>query len=485
MSVKKNYLYNLVYQILIMILPLITVPYISRVLEPKGVGTFAFTSSVVSYFTIVGMLGIGTYGNKMIAMTRDNKREMSRNFLSIYALQVMLSLVAILFYIFLVLFFLKDYQTIAWIQTITLFGTLMDCSWFFFGIEMFKKIVTRNIIIKILSLVAIFIFVQHPNDLTTYTVIMCLSNFIGSLVMWFYLKNKIVLIKISFHSIIKHLKPTFIYFLPQIALQIYFVLNKTMIGLVSTNTEVGIFDYADKVKSIGLSVVASLGTVMLPRMAHTFAKGQLEKAKYYLSKSLDISTLLAIPIMFGLAGISKEFIPWYMGSSFIKCSIVLSLLAPTIFLMAWSGVFGTQYLVPLGRMRDYTISLYVGAIVNFIVNMMLIKPYGSIGASIGTIAAELAVTMVQLFFVRRVINFKLLLTNTSYYLFSGLIMYIVVWLLGERMGVGMLTTLVQIVAGCIIYSTLVLAVGCIKKENIVHEGVKIFFGSLKRIMGHQ
>ncbi|MFT8362233.1 MAG: flippase [Sporolactobacillus sp.] len=479
MSIKKNYMYNLIYQLLIMMLPLITVPYISRVLHPNGVGTYAFTSSIVSYFTIIGMLGIGTYGNKLIAMTRDNKIEMSRNFLSIYLLQVMLTLSMIIFYLLFVCFFIREEKLIAYIQTLTLFGTLTDCSWFFFGIELFKQIVTRNIVIKLSSLLAIFVFVKNPYDLAVYTFIMCLSNLISSLIMWFYLKGRIVLVKPSFHSILKHLRPTIIYFFPQIALQIYFVLNKTMIGVVSTNTEVGIFDYADKIKSIGLSGVASLGTVMLPRMAHTFATGQIDKAKAYLSKSLDFSTLLAVPIMFGLAGISKWFIPWYMGIDFEKCSIVLPILAATIFFMAWSGVFGNQYLVPLGRMRAYTFSLYVGAVVNFGVNILLIKPYGSIGASIGTLLAESAVTVVQLFFVRSIINLRFIMKNTVIYLCNGFIMYLIVCLIGEKMGVGILTTIIQIIGGFLSYSILSIIFGLIKRDSTIYEGIRQLRGTLK------
>ncbi|MCO7176710.1 flippase [Sporolactobacillus kofuensis] len=472
MSVKKNYLYNLLYQILVMILPLITVPYVSRVLLPHGVGTYAYTASIISYFSFIGMLGIDTYGNKIIAMTRDNKRKMSENFFSLYFLQLILTLSSVIGYLILAVFFIQQDKTIALIQTISLLGIVFDCSWFFFGVEMFKKIVTRNIVIKLLSLLAVFTLVKNPSDLPIYTYIMCLSVLVSSLIMWFYLKGQIMIVRVTFKQMISHLKPAIVYFIPGIALQIYFVLNKTMIGIVSSNSEVGIFDYADKIRMMALSVVTSLGTVMLPRMAHTFAIGQIEKAKEYLFKSLEFSTFLAIPLMFGVAGVAEEFIPWYMGNSFIKCIQVLVILAPTIVLMAWSGVFGTQYMLPLGKMKEYTISVYAGAIVNFIVNLMLIAPFGSIGASVGTVAAELTVTFVQLYLVREIVPFKNMARNTIDYLIAGFLMWILVRLVGRSMGVSAVTTIVQIVLGMGVYLSIVFVQEYFKRDGMIYREMR-------------
>lgn len=468
MSLKKNYLYNLVYQVLVMILPLITVPYVSRVLLPQGVGTYAYTASIVSYFSFLGILGIDTYGNKLIATSRDDKQKMSQNFFSLYFLQLMLTTASLIVYLITAIFFIQQDRSIALIQTISLLGTVIDCSWFFFGIELFKKIVTRNIIIKLLSLAAIFILVKQPSDLPVYTAIMCLSIFLSALIMWFYLKGRLIIVRVSFRQVMSHFKPSIVYFIPGIALEVYFVLNKTMIGVVANNSEVGIFDYADKIRMMALSVVTSLGTVMLPRMAHTFAVGQIEKARDYLLKSLDFSTLLAIPLMFGVAGIAEEFIPWYMGDHFLKSIVVLIILAPTIVIMAWSGVFGTQYLLPLGKMKAYTASVYAGAMVNFGVNLMLIKPFGSIGASFGTLAAEVAVTLVQLYFVRKLIPFRLIVPKTIYYFMAGLVMFLLIRMMGSAMGASILTTGVQVVLGCIVYFAIIATIESIKRDGMVY-----------------
>lgn len=450
-----------------MILPLITVPYVSRVLEPEGVGTFAYTYSIVHYFTLIGMLGIGTYGNKMVAMTRDNKELLSRTFLSIYSLQLILSLTSVIGYLIIVLNFFQEDRLIALIQIINLIAVIIDISWFFSGLEQFKKIVTRNILIKIVSLIVIFIFVKNQDDLAIYTFIMGLSIFAGQIIMWLYVKDHIVHVSVSFNSIVQHVRPTFVYFLPQVAAQIYFVLNKTMIGLVSSKSEVGIYDYADKILKLSLAIVTSLGTVMLPRVANTFAKGDFSKVRDYIIKSLDFSTLLAVPIMFGLAGIANEFIPWYLGEGFLGSIIVLIILSPTILLMSWSGVFGSQYFVPLGKMKEYTTSLYMGAIVNLIVNLILIKSYGALGAAIGTLFAEIAVFLTQLFFVRKEVHIVKVIPPTLYYLISGTIMFAIVRLTGHLLGSSILTTFAQVVLGSITYIATVIFFEWICKDGLI------------------
>lgn len=455
-----------------MALPLITVPYVSRVLKPEGVGTYAYTNSIVQYFILLAMLGIGTYGNKMTAITRDNKGQLSNTFFSIYLLQLLFSFLSILAYFFFVIYFFHEYKVIALLQGISLLAAAIDCSWFFSGLEQFKKIITRNILVKIVSLIAIFVFVKDQNDLVLYTIILGLSLFIGQLVMWVYVKEFVSLVPVTFQSIISHFKPTIVYFLPQIATQIYFILNKTMLGFLSSNSAVGIYDYADKILKMVLLVVTSLGTVMLPRMANTFGKGEFAKGKGYLIKSLEFSTLLAIPMMFGLAGIANDFIPWYMGKEFNESATVLIILSPTIFLMAWSGVFGTQFLVPLGKMKQYTSSLYIGAFVNLSANLILIKHYGAIGAAIGTLAAEIVVMIAQLFFIKKDLSIKNALPKTVYYFISGSIMFIVVWFIGKSLPSSILTTIIQVVIGFIVYICIVMLFELIYKDGLLLNEIK-------------
>jgi O-antigen/teichoic acid export membrane protein len=472
LNIKKNYLYNLIYQISALVLPIITIPYVSRVLKPEGVGTFAYTNSIVNYFIIFGMLGIGTYGNKMVAMTRDNKVALSKTFFSIYFLQLILTIASLMGYFIFIFYFFHEYKVIALLQSITLIATVIDCSWLFNGLEQFKKIVTRNLLIRVISLLAIFTFVKNHDDLVIYTIILGLSSFFGQLVMWFYVKKYVLSVRISLNSIIKHIKPTIVYFLPQVAIQVYFVMNKTMLGVFSSNSEVGIYDYSDKIIKMSLAIVSSLGVVMLPRMANTFAKGDLVKARNYINRSLEFSTLLSIPIMFGIAGISKEMIPWYMGNEFINSVNVLVILSPAILFMAWSSVFGTQYLLPLGKMKEYTTSVYVGAFVNIILNFILIESYGSVGAAIGTLCAELAVILVQIYYIRKILDISKILPKLVYYLISGGIMYYVVKVLGGIMGPSFITTSVQVFVGLIVYVGIVILFESFFRNGLILNEIK-------------
>lgn len=472
LSIKKNYLYNLLYQILIIILPLITVPYVSRVLKPEGVGTFSYTSSIVRFFIIFGMLGIATYGKKMIAMRRDDKKELSKTFLSIYLLQLTLTIISLIIYLIFVNYFFEDDKIIAYLQTIALLAAVIDCSWFFMGIEDFKKIVTRNIIVKVLSVIAVFVFVKDHNDLDTYTIIMGLSSFISQSIMWLYIKRYIIITPISIKLIFSHIKPTFAFFLPQIAIQVYFLLNKVMLGIMSDNREVGLYDYADKILNLSLTVVTSLGTVMLPRMSYTFAKGNFALAQKYIIRSLEFSTLLAIGIMFGVAGISKELIPWYMGEEFNDTAKILIILSAAIIFKSWSGVFGSQYFVPLGKMREYSIALYSGAIINLIINVILIKPYGAIGAAIGTVSAEFVVAFIQFMYVLKTIKINKIIHKVIYQLCSGAIMLIVVRIIGNLLGPSIFTTVFQIITGFVSYLLLVIIFEVIFKDQLLLSEIK-------------
>lgn len=449
--------------------PLITVPYISRVLKPDGVGIYSFTNSIIQFFIMFGMLGIGVYGIKVIAEVRDNKTELSKKFLSIYLLQFLLTSISCFLYIIFVYYFYENDKDklIAYLQIIALLATMIDCSWFFSGLEEFKKIVIRNIMVKLVSLITIFIFVNNETDVYAYTIIMGASVFFGQLLLWFHIKKYLTYVSIKLKDIFNHFKPTFIYFLPQVALQIYFVINKIMLGVLSSNSEVGIFDYSDKILKVTLTIVTSLGTIMLPRMVNTFSKGEVKKAHKYVNKSLEFSSFLAIALMFGLSGIATEMIPWYMGEDFEKVIDIIIILSPTILFMAWSGVFGTQYLLPLGKIKEYTISVYVGAFTNVVVNIILIKNYGSIGAAIGTLVSEFTVLMIQILYIRLIIDFKKQITNITIYLLSGIIMYIAIRAIGSHMGAYISTTVVQIASGLIVYVTLVFFFEFLNKGGLI------------------
>ena len=365
-SISKNYLYQLSYQILALIIPLITTPYISRVLGAEGIGIYSFTYSIATYFILFGSLGIAMYGQREIAYVQDKKEERSRIFWEIVILRlVLMTISATVFYFAYCTG--EEYQLYYKILLIELFSNAIDISWFFQGLEEFKKTVTRNFIIKAAFTICIFIFVKSPADLTKYFFVAIGGNLLGNLSLWIYVPKYVQKIKIKSLKVFRHLKHTFFLFIPQIATQVYTILDKTMIGyIVADKSEVGYYEQAQKVINMLLTLVTSLGTVMVPRMANTFASGDKEQMKRYLQNSFKFTYTIAFPVMLGVIAVSANFVPIFFGEGYESVVPLINILAITILFIGMSNVTGTQLLLPTKRQKEFTISVTIGAIVNFV-----------------------------------------------------------------------------------------------------------------------
>ncbi|MCB2339595.1 flippase [Clostridium estertheticum] len=449
-SIAKNFTYNLLFQIVSLLIPLMTVPYISRILGKEGIGVYSYTFSITQYFIILGTLGVALYGNRQIAYVRDDKEKMSKTFWSITVLQIITTSIALIFYI-LIFGFNKKYGSAYLIQSINIIGAMIDISWLYMGLEDFKKIVIRNLTVKIIGIICIFCFVKDYDDLYKYIAINGLMILFGNLVMWTYIPNTVLKVKIKFADIKEHLVPIIKLFIPQIAIQIYVVLDKSMLGTLASTGEVGIYDQSQKIVKLILGLVTSLGVVLLPRMSNTFANGDNEKMNNYLNKSLNGVAYVSIPMAVGLASISKEFVPWFFGPDFGQVTYLIIISTPILFLIAMSNVFGMQYLLPANKTKEFTMSVTVGAIINVILNFMLIPKYKAIGACIATVMAEFGVTIIQYTFVRNIIGKRYFLVNILKYLVASLAMFIVVRVIGNYMGVRIITTVIQAISGSVIY----------------------------------
>jgi len=318
-SITKNYIYNVSYQVLALITPLITTPYLSRVLEADGIGIYSFTAAVVSYFNMFASLGTLTYGNREISYLQDDRKARSQAFWEIEFLSLITTSICAVAYICFVLFGAGDNQLFFAIQIFTLLTVGVDVVWFFQGMEEFKKIIKRNLIVKAISILSIFLFIKTSADLNKYLLIYALSVFIGNLSLCLYLPKYITKVSIKSLELKKHLKPTIALFIPQIATQIYTVLDKTMIGsLIADKAEVGFYEQSQKIVKVILTIVTSLGTVMLPRIANKFANGQKEEIKKNILTSFNFVYFLSMPMVFGLIAVTKDLIPWFLGEGFEK-----------------------------------------------------------------------------------------------------------------------------------------------------------------------
>lgn len=416
-SIAKNYLYNLSYQILILILPLITASYLSRVLGATGNGIYIYTYTTVNYFVLFGSLGISMYGQREIAYVQSDKAKMKKIFIELTSFRFITILVASVIYYF---SFMKQgvYSTYYKILFFELIAALFDISWFFQGLEDFKKTVIRNIVVRLASVSMIFIFVKEQSDLSKYLAIYAFADLIGNISLWFYLPKYFKGTKVKNINIFYRIPAIILLFIPQIANKVYNMLDTTMLGkIIENKAETGYYEQSQKIIRVLLTVVTSLGTVMVPRMANMFAKGENKKINEYIKKSFNFTYLLSFPIMFGLISISRDFVPWFFGPGYTKVIILMDIITPIILLMGISNIIGTQYLLPTKRQKEFTIAVVLGIIVNFILNFILINLFNSIGACIATVVSQLVVTLLQFYFVRKEINIKTMFKLSYKYFF--------------------------------------------------------------------
>ena len=468
-SVTKNYIYNLFYQILVLLLPLITTPYISRVLGAENIGIYSYTISISAYFILFGSLGIALYGQRQIAYEQKDKKKYSLTFWEIVLLRIITMSISLIVFYFTFAIGNNDYNIYYKILMLEIIGNCLDISWFFQGMEEFKKTVIRNTIIKLISIISIFILVKTEADLPIYFGIYVLSILIGNISLYLYLPKFLSKIQIKELKIFRHLKPTLGLFVPQIAIQVYTVLDRTMIGtIIADKSEVGFYEQSQKIIKLLLTVITSLGTVMLPRIASNFVSGEKDKINEYMKKSFNMVFLLAFPMMFGIISVSKAFVPIFFGQGYDKVAILMSIISPIILLIGLSNVTGTQYLLPTKRQKEYTISVVIGAITNFIMNACLIWKFGAIGASIGTVMAEFMVTTIQAYFVRKDFNFKEILKLSRNYIISSIVMFIVCIIIREKVTNNLVSIVAQLIIGIITYEISLI----ILKDAFVYDVIK-------------
>lgn len=451
MSLKKNFLYNIMYQILIMILPLITAPYISRVIGAEGIGIYSYTYSIVNYFVLFAMLGLNNHGNRSIAAVRDDKEILSKTFFEIYGLQLLTSISMVLLYA--LYLFIGNYENknISSIQIIFIISTLLDINWFFFGLEQFRLTVTRNTVIKILTVILIFIFVKDGSSLWLYTLIMAGGTLLSQVMLWAFVRKYVLFQLPTWKGIISHFRPNLVLFVPVIAISIYKIMDKIMLGSMTNMIEVGFYENSEKITGLPMGIITALGVVMLPRMSNLTANGNFDKAKQYIEISLKFIMFLAIGITIGLFAIASNFIPLFFGEEFKDAVPVVSILSFTVLFISWANVIRTQFLIPQKKDKIYIISTGLGAIVNMIINLFLIPLYGAIGAAIGTIFAEAFVAIYQTWKVRKELEINKYLKNSLIYVVPSMVMYLVICVLGELNINSILLLMFQVCIGAIIY----------------------------------
>ena len=420
MKVIKNYLYNLSYQILTIILPIITVPYVTRIFTSEALGNYVFYNSIVSYFSLFAMLGIGVYGTKQIAAASD----VSSTFWNIYAIQLIASILAISVYIIAIFSIPQMGGVIPLIVVITLFAKMIDISWLFSGKEDFKKITIRNVVIRIIGVISIFTFVKSSDDLYLYVFLIVIFDFLGQFVMWVPAKKFIKRPSFNTKIMKKNLHPIVLLFLPQVAMSLYVVLDRTLLGLLGSYSDVGIYEQGQKLTSILITVVTSLGVVMLPRVANLLSERREEEAQNMVKFSFILYNLIIFPMIFGLIAVNEVFVKLFLGKNFQDVKYVLYIIVFNLMFIGWTNILGYQVLVVRNKNKEFMLSTTIPAFVSVAVNIAVIPFFGYIGASITSVLVEILVFAIQWYYSRNIINKNLLFNkDLAKIILSSLVMF--------------------------------------------------------------
>lgn len=446
-----NTAYNMLMQVVLFVLPLITTPYISRVLTPDGVGIYNYTNSITNIFILFASFGFAIYGTRQIAYVRENKQELSKTFTSLFFLKIISTLIALAVFICFILLSNNEYKTYYAIQICLLIATLFDISWLYSGVENFKSTALRSLAVKTLSVILIFVSVKTAEDVWVYMLISAGGTLFGNLLLYLGLHKITWFSKPEWKRITVHIKPACVLFISYIAIEIYTVLDKAILGLLTTTEQVAYYSYAEQFAKAALGIIGAFSTVMIPRMSNIQAIGDEERFNRNFNFSLKLIALIGIAASFGIGGIAKEFIPWMLGYDYQDSILLLILLSPLTFIISLSSIIGRTFLVPKKKEKILNISVLAGAGVNLFLNLMLIPQFLAVGACIGTLVAECTVILIQAIYARKSIEVGNLLKSIVRYLIAGIIMLVCVRFLGWLIGASVLTTLVQISVGVLVY----------------------------------
>ena len=453
-SVKKNFIFQIAYQVVILVIPLIIAPYLTRTLGGEALGVYSYTYSIANYFVLFAMLGISRHGQRIIAARREDKQALGKAFWSLYLVHAAFSVVAILAFVVFTAVFGGDYKTVYFIQTLFVASALFDVTWLFYGLENFKSVVIRNFIIKIAECILIFTLVKETSDLWVYALIMTGSLCLGQLVMLPQAIGFVRPTKFAWADVREHFKPLFVLFIAVVAATLYTVFDKTLLGIMSTKENVAFYEYSDKIISVPKTVISVICTVMFPRVCAAVARGDDKSVRKYVNYSLQFTCFLGLGAIFGLLGIANLFAVLYYGESFAVCGDVIIALSPNIFIIELGNIVRTQYMVPNKMDMHLSVSYIINAVLNLVLSIALIPILGIYGAVIGTLAAEICGLIFQMILCRKFLPVKdVIITMIPYALF-GAVMFGLIYVIRLYFNATWWDLLLQVAVGGLTYCAL-------------------------------
>ena len=477
-NLRNNFIYQTLYQLLATAIPLITSPYLSRVLGAEQLGVYSYISTVANYFTVLASLGIGTHATRYIAACSSEERDIA--YREIRCLQIFLSSIMSLAYVLFVALTVTEHCTIYYIQVIWIIATGIDVTWYFGGLQEFKITVTRNLIIKIITILGIFTLVKSKEDVAIYALMLTLGTLGSNAYLIIMAHTRVKKCKIRLKGVLKHLKPAALLFVPFLGMTVYHQMDKVMLGSIGTYSDVGLYYNADKIVNILIGIITGFGTVSMPRVTQLLVNGDMKEYEMLLKKSVSLIMFICSACVFGISAVSSVFVPLFFGEEFVGAIPLVSILSFVMYFKAGSTIARSEYLIPMGFNKIYIYSTFLGALVNLVANYLFITRYGALGAAYGTMAAEAFVTIYQFHYMNKSIDIFNIIASNWIYVCGGLIMYAIVRLVPYLIdGPIVITLLIQIAVGGIIFFAFCIVVWNITKDKIVWPIVR---GYLRKVL---
>jgi O-antigen/teichoic acid export membrane protein len=456
----KNLIYQLIYQLLTLFIPLITGPIVSRALGASGVGTYNFAYSVVTYFCIFSALGISNLGTREIGFCKSDKTLRTKTFWNIYYIKLFFGIIAVIAYLFVFLINHNFDNLLYFGFLFHLLGSISDISWLFFGVGNFKVTVLKNSIIKIISLVLIVLFVKAETDLYLYVFIVAGSEFLSNIVLWLNARKYISVSKFNFGDSKIYLKPAFVLFLPAIASSLYVYMDKIILGIFSGDAEVGYYSSMEKIVSIPFTVASAVGTVFYSRSVSLLSNKEDKKNDDLFNKTLSIIMMVTIPCCVGLFSISEVFVPIYFGEGYEPVIQLIQIGVIYLLFRCLRSVVKTQIMLPNKMDKLYNIAILSGGLSNLILNLIFIPFLGAIGAVIATIFSDFISTTICVIGTRKHFKPKSILRDLIIAIIASAAMYVVVRFEITYFNLKpIIALIVEIISGAGVYLIIALIVG--------------------------
>lgn len=465
-SILKNFIYNILLTLLNLLFPIITFPYISRVLGAEGVGKVTFVTSIVNYFLIFATLGIPNYGVREIAKNSNDKKEVSKIFSEILVINIISSLASCILYFLMILSlgFFKQERILYVVVGLSLVLNVFSIDWMYRGLENYKYITRRSIIFKMLSIVLLFVLVRAKQDYVKYAIISVIA-LSGANIVNVLTSRKYIDFSFKNLNLTRHLKSIFILLSTEVAINIYVNLDSTMVGIISGNKHLGYYTAAIKINKIIATMVTSLGIVLMPRLSYYIKQGMKEEFEKLITKSVQYILFIGLPAVVGLFILSPQIVRLFSGNEFTPAILAMRITTPIVLFLGISNLTGIQLLIPLGKEKKLFYAVIIAAIVNFTLNLILIPMFQQNGAAISTTIVEIVVALIQLYFVREYMRGKIINKYNLRYIIGCALMGASVYLI-QLLHFGDLTTLfISVLIGAAIY----LVYNIIIRENILIE----------------